>query len=164
MPTLTLLHVVISLIAIGAGFPFVSGLLAGRVASATTLFLLTTFLTSLTGFLFFPLQPFLPSHVVGLISIVLLCLAGYAVYVVRLAGPWRAIYVVTGVMAFYLNVFVLVVQAFLKVPALHALAPTQGEPPFAIAQGIVLLVFAALAILGLKRFHPAALATRARRG
>lgn len=154
MPTLTLLHVVISLIAIGAGFPFVAGLLAGRLSTATTLFLLMTLLTSVTGFLFFPLQPFLPSHVVGIISIGLLALGMYGLYSARLAGAWRWIYVATSVTAFYLNTFVLVVQAFLRVPALHALAPTQAEPPFAVAQGLVLLIFAGLGVVGVKRFHP----------
>ena len=116
----------------------------GRFWTAT--FLLTTILTSLTGFLF-PFGPILPSHIVGAISLAVLAVAVVALYYYRLAGAWRWIYVTAAVLALYLNVFVGVVQAFLKVPALNALAPTQAEPPFAIAQGLVLILFIVLGIV-----------------
>src|SRR6266851_2351136 len=125
------------------------------------LFLATTVLTSVSGF-GFPFDHLLPSHVVGLISLVVLAAAVAARYALRLAGPWRWIYVVESGIALYLNVFVLVVQGFEKVPALKALAPTQKEPPFLVAQLVVLLIFAALIILAAKRFHIEPESVRAR--
>jgi hypothetical protein len=116
-------------------------------------FLVTTILTSVTGF-FFPVERLLPSHIVGIISLVVLAVSLVALYVRRLAGASRWVYVSTAVFALYLNVFVLVVQAFLKISFLEALAPTQGEPPFAIAQGVVLLAFVVLGFLAVRSFHP----------
>jgi hypothetical protein len=151
--TYTFLHVLISLVGIGAGLIVMFGLLgAKRLDGWTGLFLTTTVLTSVTGF-GFPFEHLLPSHIVGVISLVLLAVAIPARYVYHLAGPWRWIYVVGAGMALYLNVFVLVAQAFMKVPALKTLAPTQKEPPFLVAQLIVLLIFGALIILATKRFH-----------
>jgi len=151
--TYTLLHVLISLVGIGSGLIVISGLLTGKRLDAwTAVFLATTVLTSVTGF-GFPFEHLLPSHIVGIVSLVMLAVAIPARYVFRLAGKWRGIYVVGAATALYLNVFVLVVQAFLKVPALKALAPTQKEPPFLVAQLAVLLVFFGLTILAVKRFN-----------
>jgi hypothetical protein len=99
----------------------------------------------------FPFLHLLPSHVVGAISLVVLAVAIYARYARHLAGGWRGTYVIGAVIALYLNVFVLVVQSFLKVPALHALAPTQSEPPFAVAQLVVLVLFLVLGTLAVRR-------------
>ncbi|HEX6833663.1 MAG TPA: hypothetical protein VF132_09020 [Rudaea sp.] len=152
---LLLFHVAISLIGIASGLIVLYGLLtAQRMGTMTALFLATTIATSATGFLFHR-DHLLPSQVVGVISLVLLAIACYALYARRLRGGWRAAYVTTAVMALYLNVFVLVAQAFLKVPALHALAPNGSEPPFAIAQGLVLVLFVALGFQALRRFRPA---------
>src|ERR1700753_200726 len=153
----TTLHVVISLIGIVSGLIVMFGLLgSNRMPGMTAIFLLTTILTSATGFLF-PVTKLLPSHVVGIISLVLLAIACIALYGMRLAGGWRWIYVVTAMTALYLNVFVLVIQSFLKIPALTALAP--GNPPsgpaFAVLQGIVLLFFVVVIIGAVRRFRPA---------
>lgn len=151
--TFTLLHVVLSLIGIGAGLIVMFGLLAEkRLEGWTVLFLVTTVATSVTGF-GFPFDHLLPSHKVGIISLVVLGLAILARYVLHLGGPWRGVYVVCAGVALYLNVFVAVVQAFQKVPALHALAPRETEPPFVITQLIVLALFAALIIVSAKRFQ-----------
>ena len=151
-------HVVISLIAIASGFVVVYGFFsANRMPRTTHLFLLTTFLTSLTGFLFFKRDQLLPSHITGVIALVVLVPTCIALYMKKLAGAWRRIYVIGAVLSLYLNVFVLVVQLFLKVPALHALAPgapANPEPPFKIAQGVVLVLFIAIGFLAVKRFHP----------
>ena len=111
--------------------------------------------TSATGF-GFPFDKLLPSHIVGIISLVVLAIAIFARYGQHLSGAWRWIYVVTATIAFYFNVFVLVAQAFLKVPALHAIAPTGSEPPFAIAQACVLIIFIGITIAAIRKFHPAA--------
>jgi hypothetical protein len=146
-------HVAISLIAIVAGFVVAYGLLtAQRLDRWTALFLWTTTATSVTGFPL-PADHILPSHIVGIISLVVLAIAFVARYVRQLANGWRAAYVVTALVALYLNVFVLVVQAFLKVPTLKALAPTQAEPPFAITQLAVLVLFAGLGIAALRTFR-----------
>src|SRR6266850_2911980 len=151
--TFTIVHTVISLIGIVSGVIVMYGLLSGKQLDKWTgLFLLTTVLTSVSGFLF-PFDHLSPAHKVGIISLVVLTVALLARYSFHLAGGWRRTYVLTGVMALYLNVFVLVVQSFLKVPALHALAPTQQEPPFLVAQLIVLAVFIWLAIAAVKRFR-----------
>src|ERR1700738_5702028 len=137
----TTLHVIISLVAIVSGVIVMFGLLrSNRMPALTATFLLLTILTSATGFLF-PFEKLLPSHMVGILSLVLLAIAVIALYAMKLSGPWRSIYVVTAMTSLYLNVFVLIIQAFLKVPALHALAPSvpPSEPPFAIIQGIVLV-------------------------
>jgi hypothetical protein len=153
--TYTFLHVLISLIGIGSGFIVMFGFLTGkRFAGLTAVFLLTTVLTSLTGF-GFPFDHLLPSHKVGILSLVVLAVAIPARYVFHLDGSWRWIYVVGASTALYLNVFVLIVQGFLKVPALKALAPTQSEPPFLVAQLLVLLLFVGLTILAAKRFRVA---------
>jgi hypothetical protein len=151
--TFTLLHVLISLVGIGSGLIVAFGFLNGKLFSGWNhLFLATTVLTSVTGFLF-PVEHLLPSHRVGIISLVILAIAIAALYLFHLAGRWRAIYVVTAIMALYLNCFVGVVQSFLKVPALHAMAPNGTEPPFLVAQTIVLLLFIVLGVLATKRFR-----------
>jgi hypothetical protein len=155
LSTFTFLHVIISLIGIGSGLVVLYGLLVGkRLDGVTAIFLLSTVLTSVTGF-FFPFEHLLPSHIVGIISLGLLALAILARYSFHLAGVWRSTYVVSAVMALYLNCFVLVVQAFLKAPALHALAPNGKEPPFLATQLILLALFVVLAILAAKRFKNA---------
>jgi len=156
--TFTLLHVLLSLIGIGSGLVALFGLLkAKRLGGWTALFLTTTVLTSVTGFMF-PVEHLLPSHVVGGISLVVLAVAIVALYGQHLAGGWRRAYVISAVTALYLNVFVAVVQAFLKVPALHALAPKGSEPPFAVVQLIVLAAFVWLGIQATKRFRAEAAA------
>jgi hypothetical protein len=150
----TTLHVAISLAGIASGIVVLVGLLTSTaLAFWTGVFLATTVLTSATGF-FFHAEKVLPSHIVGVLSLVLLGVAIVALYAFGLAGAWRTVYVITAVTSLYLNVFVLVVQSFLKVPALHALAPKGSEPPFAIVQGLVLLAFVALGVLAVQRFHP----------
>jgi len=151
--TYTFLHVLISLIGIGSGLVVMSAMLTGkRVDGWTALFLVTTAATSVTGF-GFPFDHLLPSHKVGIISLVVLAVAILARYGVHLAGAWRWIYVVSASLVLYLNVFVAVVQAFLKLPALRALAPTQTEPPFLVAQLAVLVLFIGLAIIAVRTFH-----------
>jgi hypothetical protein len=158
--TYTLLHVLISLVGIGSGLIVMFGFLTGkRLDGLNAVFLVTTVLTSATGF-GFPFEHLLPSHKVGILSLVVLAVAIPARYVYHLAGAWRKVYVVAASIALYLNVFVLVVQGFLKVPALKVLAPTQSEPPFLIAQLVVLVVFVGLTILSAKRFHIDPVATR----
>ena len=153
MTAFTFAHVAISLVGILSGFIVVFGLLASkRLDGWTALFLTTTVLTSVTGFLF-PFHGFLPSYGVGIISLIVLAVAIYARYPRRLAGGWRRSFVISSVIALYLNVFVLIVQLFLKVPALQAMAPTQSEAPFKIAQLFALVLFVVLAILASIRFH-----------
>lgn len=153
LETFTLLHVVISLIGIGSGLIVMYGFLVAKPLNGiNTIFLVTTVLTSVTGFMF-PFEHLLPSHKIGFLSLVILVVAIAARYIFHLAGSWRWIYVVTASTALYLNVFVLVFQSFLKVPAMKALAPTQSEPPFLVAQLTVLLIFVGLTILAVKRFH-----------
>jgi hypothetical protein len=151
--TYTLLHVLISLVGIGSGLVVMFGFLTGkRLDGWTALFLITTVLTSVTGF-GFPVDHLLPSHIIAILSLVILAVAISARYVFHLSGAWRSTYVVTAAIALYLNVFVLVVQTFMKVPAVHALAPTQKEPPFLIAQVIVMVIFIGLTVLAVKKFH-----------
>jgi hypothetical protein len=151
--TFTIVHVVLSLVGIGSGLVVLSGLLtARRLSGWTTLFLASTVATSVTGF-GFPSDHLLPSHVVGVISLVVLAVAIVALYVFHLTGAWRRIYVVGAVLALYLNVFVLIVQAFQKVPALKSMAPTQSEPPFLLTQLVVLALFIVLAIRAAIRFR-----------
>ena len=150
----TLLHVVISLIGIVAGAVVVFGMFGSqRMPGWTALFLVTTILTSATGFLF-PFTKLLPSHIVGIISLVLLAVAVLALYVFGAAGSWRWIYVATAVLAFYLNAFVAVAQSFLKIAPLKQLAPTGTELPFVIAQGLLLVIFIALFVGAVRRFRP----------
>jgi hypothetical protein len=149
--TFTFVHVLLSLIGIGAGLIVMVGLLTGKLLGRwNTLFLVTTVATSVTGF-GFPFDHLLPSHKVGIISLVILAVAIVARYGLHLAGAWRRIYVVCAAVALYLNVFVGVVQAFLKVPALAAMAPKQTEPPFVVTQLVVLALFIALTIVAVKK-------------
>jgi len=153
MTTFTLVHVVLSLLGIGSGFLVLGAMLAGRrLAGWTELFVATTIATSVTGF-GFPFVKVLPSHVVGVISLVVLAVAIVALYFRRLAGRWRPTYVVTAVLALYLNVVVLIVQTFLKVPALNEVAPTQSETPFLITHVATLAIFLVLGVLALVRFR-----------
>src|SRR5947209_11672281 len=150
----TLLHVVISLVAIVTGFVVVIGMIDGkRMPAWTALFLLTTVLTSLTGFLF-PFGGITPGIIVGILSSVLLVVALFALYIRHLTHAWRWIYAITAVAALYLNVFVSIVQAFQKIPALQALAPTQSEPPFLVVQGVALVIIIVLGALAVMRFRP----------
>jgi len=152
----TLFHVALSLVGIVAGVVVAAAMLGSKTANGwTALFLATTVLTSVTGFLF-PSNKVLPSHIVGVISLLVLIIAIAALYGYRLARSWRWIYVVSALVALYLNVFVLVAQAFQKVAVLNALAPTQSDPGFIIAQLIVLAIFVVLGIRAVKRFHPEA--------
>lgn len=157
--TFVLVHVIISLIAIVAGLVVMFGMLGSRrMPVLTAIFLVFTILTSATGFVIPPLltEKLLPSHLFGIISLVLLAIACIALYVMKLSGAWRWIYVVTALLSLYLNVFVLVTQSFLKIPALAALAP--GNPPagpvFAVAQGITLVFFVVMIIGACRRFRP----------
>jgi len=153
MTTFTLVHVVLSLVGIGSGLVVLYGMLRSeRMDSGTALFLATTVATSVTGF-FFPVHEFLPSHAVGIVSLVVLAVAIVARYMRRMVGGWRSAYVINSTIALYLNVFVLIVQLFRKVPALKALAPTQSEPPFLVTQIVLMAVFVVLAILAVKRFR-----------
>ena len=152
--TFTLIHVVISLIGIFSGLVVLLGMLRSKhYRSWTAFFLVSTVLTSATGF-FFHSASFGPAHVVGVISLFVLAVAIIAVYILHLAGAWRWVYVVSAVVALYLNVFVSIVQAFQKLPFLRALAPTGSEPPFAVAQLLVLAGFIALGVVAVRRFHP----------
>lgn len=155
LATFTLVHVIISLVGIAAGLVVLAGMLqAKRYAGWTVLFLATTIVTSVTGFMF-PLTKVGPPHIIGAISLVVLALTLFALYSKHLAGPWRWIYVTTALLALWLNCFVAVVQAFLKIPFLHRLAPQGNEPAFAIAQLVVLALFVWLGWRAVKRFHPA---------
>jgi hypothetical protein len=159
----TLLHVVLSLVGIGTGLIALGGMLESRrLRGWTALFLATTILTSVTGFLF-PATTLTPAQVVGGISLVVLAAALAALYVFHLRGAWRWIYVAAAMVALYLNVFVGVVQAFQKVPFLHILAPNGSEPPFIVAQTIVLLIFGVLGIVAVRRFHPEGCSPRSAR-
>ena len=159
LSTFVLVHVIVSLVGIAAGFVVMFGMLgSNRMPGWTALFLLLTILTSATGFLIPPLvsEKLLPSHIIGALSLLLLAIACFALYGQRLSGSWRWIYVLTALLAQYFNVFVLVIQSFLKVPALHALAPSvpPAEPPFAVAQGIVLVFFVIVIIGAIRRYRP----------
>jgi hypothetical protein len=154
LETFTLLHVLISLAAIGSGIIVIYGFLTNRRFNFwTAVFLVTTVLTSLTGFLF-PFKGVTPGIKLGMISLAVLTVAIVTRYLMRLT--WRKTYVIAACAALYFNVFVLVVQSFEKVPALNALAPTQKEPPFAAAQLVVLIIFIVLTALSVKRFRIAA--------
>ena len=157
LSTFTMLHVIISLVGIVSGLLVLFGLLgSNRMPGLTALFLLTTILTSLTGF-GFPFTALLPSHIIGILSLVLLAIACLALFGMKLSGAWRWIYAVTAMIALYFNIFVLIIQGFLKIPVLTALAP--GNPPsgpaFAVVQGLVLLFFVLVIIGVVRRFRPA---------
>jgi hypothetical protein len=152
----TVFHLILSMIGIAFGFIVAGGILASnRLSGWTALFLLTTILTSATGFLF-PFTKLLPSHIVAIISIVLLVIASYALYAKDLGGIWRAVYIVTAMLALWFNVFVLIAQSFQKVALLNVYAPTGAEPPFAITQSVVLMFFIFAIIAGIRRFRPSA--------
>jgi hypothetical protein len=151
----TTLHVIISLVAIAAGLVVLVAMIGNRrLDGLTAFFLATTVLTSVTGF-FFHSKAIGPPHIVGVISLVVLAAALFALYVRKLAGIWRPVYVITAVISLYLNCFVGVVQAFQKAPFLNALAPTGSEPPFAVAQGLTLLIFVVLGYLAVRKYRPA---------
>lgn len=158
----TLVHVVITLVAIVSGIVVVIGMLGNhRLSGLTALFLITTILTSVTGFLF-PIGGFTPALGLGILSCVLLLLALIALYGKRLIGAWRWIYVLTAVTALWFNVFVLIVQSFEKLAALNPHAPQVGPPfaepvntRFAVAQGVAFVVFVILGALAVKRYRPA---------
>ena len=153
LATYTIVHVIISLVGIGSGLIVLFGLLNGRLLSRwNDLFLLTTVLTSVTGF-FFPYTKITPGIVLGVLSLITLAIALFALYARHLSGGWRRTYAVTALIALYFNVFVLVAQLFEKVPAIHALAPTQTEPPFKIAQLLLLILAIVLITLAAKRFR-----------
>jgi hypothetical protein len=150
----TILHVIITLIAIGSGLIVVGGMFASnRLLVTTAIFLFTTALTSLTGFLF-PIHGFTPALGVGIVACVILAVALFALYKEKLIGAWRWIYVITAVVSLYLNVFVLIVQSFMKISALNALAPTQAEPPFAVTQAAVLAIFILITLIAVTNFRP----------
>ncbi len=151
----TLFHVAISLVAILSGFVVVFALLGSRIDRGwTKVFLWLTVATSVTGFMF-PFKGFTPAFGTGIVALGVLAPTLYAYYGKKLAGFWRPTYVIGAVISLYLNFFVLIVQSFLKIPALNALAPTQKEPPFAAAQGLGLLLFIALGIAATVKFRPA---------
>ena len=159
LSTFVTVHVIISLIAIVSGVIVMFGLLTSKsMPGLTAIFLLFTILTSATGFLIPPLlsEKLLPSHMIGILSLVLLAIACFALYGQKLSGAWRWIYAVTALLSLYFNVFVLVIQSFLKIPALTVLAP--GNPPsgpvFAVVQGIVLVFFILMIIGAIRRFRP----------
>jgi len=160
LSTFTTVHVIISLIAIVAGLVVMFGMLGSKVMPSwmpglTAIFLLFTILTNVTGFMF-PFEQLLPSHMIAIVSLVLLAVACVALYVMHMSGPWRWIYVVTALASLYLNVFVLIIQCFLKIPSLHELAP--GNPPngpaFAVVQGLVLVFFVVVIVAEVRRFKP----------
>jgi hypothetical protein len=155
MTTFTFVHVVLSLIGIFSGFIVMFGLFAAkRLDGWTAIFLASTVATSVTGFLF-PFHRFLPSHGVGIVSLLVLAVAVLARYAFHLAGAWRRTYVVTALIALYLNVFVLIAQAFQKVPALKAMAPMQSEPPFLVTQLVDMMLFVVFTIVAARRFRSA---------
>jgi hypothetical protein len=154
--TFTTVHVIISLIAIVAGIIVMFGMLgSNRMPGLTAIFLLFTILTSVTGFLF-PFNGVTPGIIIGVLSLVLLAIACIALYGMKRSGAWRWIYALTALISLYLNVFVLVIQSFLKIPALTALAP--GNPPsgpvFGVVQGVVLVLFVLFTIGAIRRFRP----------
>jgi hypothetical protein len=153
LSTFTLIHILISLAGIVSGLVVLGGWLAGKQFQGwTAFFLVTTVTTSVTGF-FFPFRGFTPAYGVGVISLFVLAAAIYALYLRRLSGVWSKVYLINALIALYLNFFVLVAQLFQKTPALKELAPTQIEPPFAISQGIVLLLFIVLGIAAVRQFR-----------
>lgn len=154
LATFTLVHVAISLAGLASGFIVAAGLLSGKKLDGwTAIFLATTVLTSVTGFMF-PVHHLMPSHILGIISLVFLAVAAGARYRFHLAGKWRGAYAITALGSLYFNVFVAIVQAFEKVPALKALAPNGGGPAFLAAQLAALILFVTLTVLAVRRFYP----------
>lgn len=155
MPPLVFIHVLISLLGIFSGIVVMFGFFGNKRLDAWThFFLITTILTSATGFLL-PAHKLLPSHILGALSLIALAIACVARYSKKLQGGWLKTYVITAMISLYFNVFVLIAQSFMKVPALHALAPTGSEPPFAVAQGVNLVLFIVLTVPAVKKFRPA---------
>jgi hypothetical protein len=153
--TFTYLHVYISLIAIGAGFIVVYSMIAAKRAPLlTAVFLFMTAMTSLTGFLF-PFKGVTPAIVVGLLSLLVVVIAIIAHRRSQTSGIWRGTYVISSILALYFNFFVLIVQSFQKIPGLHALAPTQTELPFKLAQLVTLIVVIVLTTMAFKKYRPA---------
>jgi hypothetical protein len=154
LSTFTLIHVLISLVGIVCGLIVLFGMMGNRRLDGTTLvFLLFTVATSVTGF-FFPIHGVTPALILGVLSLIVLLPTLLARYTYSMRRIWRGVYVIGAVVVLYFNCFVLVVQAFLKVPALHALAPKGSEPPFAIAQGLLLLFFIITGVMSFRRFRP----------
>lgn len=152
----TLLHVIISLVGIAAGFIVMFGLLRSkRMPTSTAIFLLFTIVTNATGFMF-PFAHLLTSHIIGMVSLLLLAVACIAFYAMKLRGPWRAVYVLTALISLYLNVFILLIQGFLKIPVLHdlALGNSPNGPAFAVIQGLVLMFFVIMIVGAWWRFKP----------
>lgn len=155
MHTLLLIHILISLVGIASGFVVLGGWLSARhLREWTVVFLLATAATSLTGVLL-PLNGFTPAVALVILSFIALAVAVFALAVKRLSGRWQSVYAVSGLTALYFNFFVLVAQLFQKIPPLHALAPTQSEPPFAISQVLVLALFIVLGVGAVRRLHAA---------
>ena len=149
----TWFHTILSVIALVAGFVVLRDLLQSKAPDGwTKVFLATAIATSVTGF-GFPFTGFGPSHWVGVLSLIVLGLALLAAYAYGFAGPWRRVYAASLVLAQYFLVFVAIAQAFMKVPALHAAAPTLSEPPFAVAQVIALVLFAGIAVAAARAFR-----------
>ena len=152
----TELHVIISLIGIATGLVFLAGMIAGRWLDRWNVaFLVTTILTSVTGF-FFPIKQVGPPHIVGAISLLVLAVALFALYARGRTGAWRVIYIGAAIFALYLNAFVGVVQTFQKISFFNRLAPMGNEPPFLVAQGAVLIFFLILGWQSMRRTMPAA--------
>jgi hypothetical protein len=155
MPLLVFIHTLISLIGIASGLLVLLAMFGARRANGmTAIFLSTTVLTSVTGFLL-PAHKILPSHILGVLSLIALAIAIYARYSKQLGGGWKSAYVITAVISLYFNVFVLIAQAFMKVPSLHAMAPTGSEPPFLEAQVACMVIFIVLCVLAVKKFRNA---------
>jgi hypothetical protein len=150
--TFTLFHVLLSLAGIGSGFIVVFGLLSRRMLNGwTAIFLVTTVLTSVTGFLF-PFHGVTPGIILGVLSLIVLAATIAARYAFHLSGAWRSTYVISAIIALYFNCFVAIAQSFEKVPALHELAPNGKEPPFLAAQLLLLALFVVLGVLSVKKF------------
>jgi hypothetical protein len=153
---LTMVHVGLSLIGIAAGFLVIFQMIGGKtLGGLNATFLTTTILTSVTGF-FFPITKVTPGLVIGGISLLVLAIALFALYSKKLASGWRTVYVVTAVIAQFFNVLVLIVQSFMKIGVLHAMAPTGEEPVVKIVQVCALVLLIALGIAAGRKFHPAA--------
>ena len=155
--TYTAFHTILSLIALVVGIVVVADLLSPKIRrSLTVLFLITAIATSVTGF-GFPFHGILPSHILGVIALIVLAVALYAMYGAHLHGAWRPVYAVAIVASLYFLVFVGIAQAFSKIPFLHVLAPNGSEPPFAIAQLVALVLFIAVGYAAARSFRRAPL-------
>jgi hypothetical protein len=154
LATFTFLHVALSLIGIAAGAVWLLGAVKGVFLNRwNTIFLTTTIFTSASGYLF-PFKGFTPTMVMGAVSLVCLAMAVLVLSVFDRKGGWRVVYLTSATIALYLNCFVLVIQAFLKIGPLHALAPTGTEPAFVVVQGAVLVGFAALGVVAVRHTRP----------